>query len=127
MFVRKKIKTNNAPKPIGHYSQAIRHGNFIFISGQIHLTPDGKLLGGSIEKKTGRIMNNLNAILKESGADFSNVVKTTIYLTDMKDFARVNKVYGSFMEEPFPARETVGVRELPGGASIEISMIAVKA
>jgi len=122
-----KVETTKAPQPkSAPYSQAIKAGNFIFTAGQIHLTPDGQLVEGTIEDQTHQIMRNLQAILKQAGASFANVVKTTIYVTDMSTYGQVNLVYGSYFKAPFPARETVCVKELPLGAKIEISLIAVK-
>ncbi len=124
--MKRKIETLDAPKAIGPYSQAIINGDLIFTSGQIHLTPEGKLLEGSIEELTHQIMKNLQAVLKEAEVSFSDVVKTTIYVTDMSIYGKVNEIYGSYFSDPFPARETVCVKELPLGAKLEISMIAVK-
>lgn len=122
--MKKSHQTKNAPKAVGPYSQAIEANGFLFTSGQIHLTPEGDLLNGSIEDKTRQVMNNLKAVLKKAGLSFDDVVKTEIYLTDLKNYQQVNEVYGSFLSEPFPARVTVGVKELPAQADIEISMIA---
>lgn len=121
------IKTLKAPQAIGPYSQAIAADALIFISGQIHLKPNGELVEGTIEEQTHQIMKNLKAVLEASKASFEDVVKTTLYVTDMSIFKRVNEVYKSYMFEPYPARETVGVNELPLGAKLEISMIAKKA
>lgn len=121
-----KVATTNAPKATGPFSQAVVDGNLIFTSGSIYLTTEGKLLEGTIEEQIHQIMKNLQAILKEAGADFSNVVKTTIYVTDMSIYGKVNEVYGTYMSDPFPAREVVCVKELPLGAKIEISMVATK-
>lgn len=123
-----KIDTNRAPKPkaTSKYSQAIVEGNMVFVAGQIHLTPDGKLLEGTIEEQTHQVMKNLKAILEEAGVSFTNVVKTTAFITDMANYEKVVEVYGSYMSEPYPARETVCVKALPLGANVEISMIAVK-
>jgi len=120
------IKTSNAPQAIGPYSQAVVVNNLIFISGQIHLTPDGKLVEGTVEEQMHQIMKNLLAILESAGVSFKNVVKTTIYVTDMSIFGEMNEVYMSYMSEPYPARETVSVKELPKGAKFEISMIAAE-
>lgn len=122
--MNKIIKTPNAPQAIGPYSQAIISGGFIFVSGQIHLTPSGEFVEGTIEEQTHQIMRNLKAILESAKVSFKNVVKVTIYLIDISDFGKVNTVYESYMAKPYPARETVGVKELPRGAKIEISMIA---
>ncbi len=123
--MKMKIETPNAP-PSGTspHSQAIVANNFVFTQGSICLTPDGKLLEGTIEEQVHQIMKNLQAILEAAGATFENVVKTTIYLTDMSFYAEVNKVYGSYFSDPYPARETVCVKELPLGAKVEISMVA---
>ena len=120
------IQTSKAPKAIGPYSQAIRNGNYIFTSGQIYLTPDGKLVQGTIEEQTHQVMKNLNAVLDAAGVSFKDVVKATMYVTDMSDFGKINAVYQSYMVEPYPARETVEVNKLPLGVKIEISMIAIK-
>ena len=121
-----KIESAKAPKVIGPYSQAIVAGNFIFTSGQIYMTTEGKLLEGTIEEQTHQVMKNLEVVLEEAGVTFENVIKTTIYVTDMADYAKINEVYGSYFKSVFPARETVGVQALPAGAKVEISMVAVK-
>lgn len=124
--MKKKIETTNAPKATGPFSQAIVDGNLVFTSGQVYLTPEGKLLEGTIEEQTHQVMKNLKAILEAAGVSFDGVVKTTIYVTDMSLYRNVNEVYGSHMSEPFPAREAVCVKELPLGAKVEISMVAIK-
>ncbi|MDO8497061.1 MAG: Rid family detoxifying hydrolase [bacterium] len=124
--MKTKVSTKTAPQATGPLSQAIVAGDFIFTSGQICLTPEGKLLEGSIEEQIHQIMKNLEAILQEAEVSFANVVKTTIYVTDMAIYKTVNEVYGSYMVEPFPAREVVCVKELPLGARVEISMVAAK-
>jgi len=124
--MRTKVETIKAPKAVGPYSQAIIVGNFVFTSGQVHLTAEGKLLKGTIEEQTHQVMKNLKAVLKASGAIFTEVVKTTIYVIDMSDYGKINEVYSSYMSDPFPARETVCVKSLPLGATLEISMIAIK-
>ena len=124
--MKTKIETTNAPKATGPFSQAITEGNFVFTSGQICLTTEGKLLGGTTDEQTHQIMKNLKGILERAGVSFANVVKTTIYVTDMTVYGKVNEVYGSYMDDPYPARETVCVKELPLGAKIEISMVAIK-
>ncbi len=124
--MKQQIKTDKSPKAIGPYSQAIINGNIIFTSGQIHLTPDGKLLDGTIEEQVHQIMKNLKNVLEEAGVSFNEVVKTTIYITDMSVYGKINEVYGSYLKTPYPARETVCVKELPLGAKVEISMIAIK-
>ncbi len=124
--MKRKVETTNAPKATGPFSQAVVKGNMIFTSGQIYLTPEGKLLEGSVEEQTHQIMKNLLVILEAAGASFKDVVKTTIYVTDMSLYGKINEVYASYVSEPYPARETVCVKELPLGAKIEISMVAVK-
>jgi len=124
--MRKKIESNNAPEATGPFSQAIQTGKTLFTSGQIHLTPGGKLLEGSIDEQTHQVMRNLKSVLEKAGFSFNDVVKTTIFVTDMKTYGKINEVYGTYMSDPFPARETVCVKELPLGAKLEISMIAVK-
>ena len=125
--MKKKVETTKAP-PTGTtpFSQAIITNNLVFTAGQIYLTPEGKLLEGTLEEQIHQVMKNLQAILEEAGVSFSNVVKTTIYLTDMSVYAKVNEIYGSYFSEPYPAREAVCVKELPLGAKVEISMVAVK-
>ena len=124
--MKKKIESNNAPKATGPFSQAIVKDGFVFTSGQIYLTLEGKLLEGTIEEQTHKIMKNLEEVLKEAGLSFNDVVKTTIYVTDMSVYGKINQVYGEYFSDPYPAREVIGVKELPLGAKIEISMIAVK-
>ncbi len=120
------INTNNAPAPIGPYNQAVRAGDWLFISGQVAIDPaTGNLKMDTIQEETTLVMQNLQAILTEAGATFSNVVKTTIFLSDMALFAQVNEVYGSYFTADYPARETVAVKGLPKNVNVEISMIAV--
>lgn len=124
--MKTKIETSKAPKAIGPYSQAIINDGFIFISGQIYLTPDGTLVEGTIEEQAHQVMKNLKAVIEAAGASFADVVKTTMYITDIADFGKINEVYKSYMTQPYPARETVGVNQLPMGVKIEISMVAIK-
>ena len=122
------IYTDKAPEPIGPYSQAVQTGNILFISGQIPINPEsGELVSGSVSEETMQVMKNLEALLTTAGLGFQNVVKTTIFLSDMKHFAAVNEVYGSSFISDFPARETVAVLGLPKNVNVEISLIAVKA
>lgn len=117
----------NAPAPIGPYSQAVSTGNMVFISGQIALDQsNGTFVNGNIKEETAQVMKNIEFILKASGLNFSNVVKSTIFLKNMGDFPQVNEVYGSYFKELPPARETVEVSKLPKEANVEISCIAVK-
>ena len=120
------VYTKNAPDPVGPYSQAILTNNTLFISGQVALDPNnGEMINSSIEEETIQVMNNLKAILNEVGFDFSNVIKSTIYLSDMNNFSKVNEVYGSFFNNDYvPSRVTVEVSRLPKDANVEIDMIA---
>lgn len=121
------INTNQAPAPIGPYSQAAQAGGFLFISGQIAIDPaTDQLVKGDILTETHQVMQNLKAILSEGGMDFSNVLKSTIFVTDLNDFGVVNGVYGKYFNQDFPARETVQVAALPKGVRVEISMTACK-
>lgn len=125
MTSRQAVHSDDAPKAVGPYSQAIRSGGFVFTSGQIPLDPaTGQLVSGPIEAQTRRVMQNLSAVLAAAGASFGAVVKSTIYLTNLADFAAVNAVYASYFSSDPPARATVQVAALPLGASVEIDMIA---
>lgn len=121
------IETSNAPAPIGPYSQAVLANGMLFISGQIAIDPaTGNVDATSPAEEAEQVMKNLQAILTEAGMDFSNVVKTTIFLTDMSLFQSVNEVYGKYFSSDPPARETVAVKGLPKGVNVEISMIAIR-
>ena len=121
----KVISTKKAPAAIGPYSQAIQVGNLIYTSGQIPIDPaTGIFVEGGIKEQTRQSLTNIQAILKEAGLTMDNVVKTTVYLTDMGDFADMNSVYAEFFTEPFPARSAVAVKSLPKGALIEIEVVA---
>ena len=121
------ITTTNAPAPIGPYNQAVQAGNMLFISGQVCIDPaTGNLKNKDVQEETHQVMHNLKAILQQAGMDFSNVVKTTIFITDMNRFAEMNEVYGKYFKTNFPARETVQVSALPKFVNVEISMIAMK-
>jgi 2-iminobutanoate/2-iminopropanoate deaminase len=126
--MKKIINTNNSPAPIGPYNQAILKNNMLFISGQIALDPISMTLNNSsIKDETHQVMKNLKNILVEAGMDFKNVVKTSIFLSDMSYFNDVNEIYGSYLEAgKEPARETIAVKTLPMNVNVEISMIAVK-
>jgi 2-iminobutanoate/2-iminopropanoate deaminase len=131
---KKIINTNNAPAPIGPYNQAVHVGNMLFISGQICINPaTGELKNKDLQEETHQVMHNLRAILQQAGMDFSHVVKTTIFITDMNRFSEMNEVYGKYFDNNlhdskagFPARETVQVSALPKFVNVEISMVAVK-
>jgi 2-iminobutanoate/2-iminopropanoate deaminase len=119
------INTANAPAPIGPYSQAVKAGGFLFLSGQVALIPGTSDLNTSnITDEAAQVMQNLKAVLEEAGLGFSNVVKTTIFLKEMSSFAAVNEEYGKYFDKDFPARETVAVKTLPKDVNVEISMIA---
>ncbi|HEY0058856.1 MAG TPA: RidA family protein [Flavisolibacter sp.] len=121
------INTKNAPAPIGPYNQAVLVNNTLYISGQICIDPaSGLLKNRDIEDETHQVMQNLRNILSEAGMSFSNVVKTTIFITDMHQFSAINAVYGKYFEDDFPARETVQVSALPKFVNVEISMIAMR-
>ncbi|WP_295126703.1 RidA family protein [uncultured Chitinophaga sp.] len=121
------IKTDKAPAPIGPYNQAIKAGNTLYISGQVAIDPvTNEVKKGDVVAESHLVMQNLRAILTEAGMTFSDVVKSTIFIMDMADFAQINEVYGQYFEGNYPARETVQVAGLPKGVSVEISMIAVK-
>jgi 2-iminobutanoate/2-iminopropanoate deaminase len=125
--MKKVISTANAPQAIGSYSQAIEAGGFIFVSGQIPLIPaTGELVEGSVEVQTARVLENLKAILDAAGSSLENVVKTTVYITSMDDFAKVNGIYGQYFQENPPARVCVEVSKLPKGALVEIDVIAAR-
>lgn len=124
----KAICTADAPRAIGPYSQALRAGNCVFLSGQIGLDPaSGNLVSGGIEAETEQALRNLAAVLAAAGLTFADVVRTTIYLTDLGNFPKVNEIYDRFVSEPYPARATVGVASLPRGAMVEIDAIAIAA
>jgi 2-iminobutanoate/2-iminopropanoate deaminase len=121
------VHTPDAPKPIGPYSQAVLVDHTLYVSGNIAIDPaTGNLVMDSIEAETHQVMQNIGNILKAVEMDFSNIVKTSIFLSNMNDFARVNEVYGSYFKDHFPARETVQVSRLPKDVNVEISVIAVK-
>lgn len=122
---KKVIRTDKAPAPIGPYNQAIQYGDMLFVSGQIAIDPaTGELVQGDIQLETRQVMENLKAVLAEAGMDFSNVIKSTIFLMDMGQFALVNEVYGYYFTDNPPARETVQVAGLPKGVNVEISVVA---
>jgi len=126
--MREAVSTTSAPAAIGPYSQAIRAGGFLFVSGQIPLDPaTGQMVDGSIADQTRRIFENLQAILVAGGSSLDLVVRTTVYLTDMSDFAAMNEVYGTFFSSPAPARSTVQAARLPKDARVEIDLIATVA
>ena len=125
MTIKKIISTPKAPAAIGPYSQAIRIGDFLYTSGQISLDPETmKMITGDIEVETEKVLKNLEAILKADGLELNNIIKTTVYLTDLSEFARMNQVYEKFFGETKPARACVQVAALPKGAKVEIDAIA---
>ena len=120
------INTSNAPAPIGPYNQAIKTGNLLFVSGQVAIRPStGEMANSDIIEETHQVLQNLKSILAEAGMDFSNIVKTTIFLSDMSLFSHVNEIYAKYFDGDFPARETVAVKGLPKNVNVEISMTAV--
>lgn len=120
------LHTTQAPAPIGPYSQGVKVGNFHFLSGMIAINPEsGELVLDSIESETHQVMNNIGALLQSAGLTFQNVVKTSIFLSDMNDFAKVNAIYGTYFTSDYPARETVQVSRLPKDVNVEISVISV--
>jgi 2-iminobutanoate/2-iminopropanoate deaminase len=122
------INTPNAPAPIGPYNQAVFAGNLLFVSGQIALDAQtGELVMTDLATETNKVMTNIKAILQAAGLDFSHIVKTSIFLKDMGDFAQVNEIYGSYFTGNFPARETIQVAALPKNVNVEISVTAYKA
>jgi 2-iminobutanoate/2-iminopropanoate deaminase len=124
--VREIIKTESAPAAIGPYSQAVRAGGFVFASGQIPLDPKtGEFVPGGIAEQTEQVMRNLGAVLEAAGTNFESVVKTTVFLADMNDFAAMNEVYGRYFKENPPARATVQAGRLPRDARVEIDLIAL--
>jgi len=125
--MKRIIKTKNAPNPVGPYNQAVMFNDMLFVSGQIPANPaTGELVKESIEAEARQVMANIKAILIEAGLDFSDIVKTSIFITDMKNFAVVNGVYAEYFSSDFPARETIQVAALPLGVNVEISCIALK-
>jgi 2-iminobutanoate/2-iminopropanoate deaminase len=123
--MREAVSSTSAPKAIGPYSQAIKAGNLLFVSGQVPIDPaTGNLIDGDIATQTHRVFKNIGEILKAAGASFDAVVRSTVYLQDMNDFARMNEVYGTYFSSPAPARATVQVARLPKDAKVEIDVIA---
>lgn len=124
--MRERIQTDSAPQAIGPYSQAIRAGGFVFVSGQIAIDPaTGQFAGGSVAEQTERVFKNLSAVLNAAGTSLDKVVKTTVFLADMKDFVEMNEVYAKFFAEAPPARATVAAAGLPRDARVEIEAVAL--
>ena len=125
--MKKIITSKNAPAPIGPYSHGVQFGNMLFVSGQVGKHPvTGDLMLADIKTETTQVMENVKGILADAGMDFTHIVKTTIFLTDMNNFAAVNEVYGSYFKGDYPARETVQVSKLPLNVNVEISVTAIK-
>lgn len=123
---RERIQTDNAPAAIGPYSQAIKAGGFVFVSGQLPLDPrTGQFVAGGIAEQTGQVLKNLSAILEAAGSSLDRVVKTTVFLADMKEFTGMNEVYGTFFSGPPPARATIAAAGLPRDARVEIEAVAL--
>ncbi len=124
--MKQTISTDQAPKAIGPYSQAVTHGGLVYLSGQIPLDPaSGTIVEGDIAAQTGRVLENLKAVLAAAGSSLENVLKTTVYLKDMGEFAKMNEVYGSYFSSNPPARSTVEVARLPRDARVEIDVVAI--
>ena len=125
--MKKVISTTKAPAAIGPYSQAIQVGNLVYTSGQIPIDPTtGNFVGGGIKEQTRQSLTNVKAILEEAGLSMADVVKTTVFMADMNDFADMNSVYAEFFAEPYPARSAVAVKTLPKGALVEIEVVAAE-
>jgi len=125
--MKKIIHTTDAPAAIGPYSQAVESDNILFVSGQIPICPkEGKIISTTIDEQTEQVFSNIEAILKSAGYSFRQIVKTTVFLTDMSHFASMNEIYKRFFTENCPARSTIAVKELPQGALVEIEAIAIK-
>jgi 2-iminobutanoate/2-iminopropanoate deaminase len=124
--MKEKVSTDNAPKADHILSQGIISNGNVYVAGQVHSKPDGTMVEGSVGEKVEQIMQNISAILKGAGATLDDVVKVVIYVTDMAQMPKLNDVYPSYFKEPYPAREAVCVKELPLGATIEISVVAAK-
>jgi 2-iminobutanoate/2-iminopropanoate deaminase len=123
--MKKIVNTNEAPAAVGPYSQAVRAGGFLFCAGQIPLDPKtGSIVGSDIKTQTEQVLKNIEAILKAEGLSFDNVVKTTVFMVDLSEFAQMNEVYAKYFRPPYPARSTIQVAALPRGAKIEIEVVA---
>ena len=123
--MKQAVSSDRAPKAIGPYSQAVRAGQLLFVSGQIPLDPDtGQMVAGDVAAQTRRVLENVRAVLDAANRSFADIVRTTIFLADMNDFAAVNEVYGQYFSQPYPARATVQVARLPKDARVEIDVIA---
>ncbi len=124
---KKVIQTEQAPAPIGPYSQAVEANGMVFVAGQIGLNPQTRqIVAGGVEAETAQIMDNIKAILKTANLSLADIVNTTIYVKDLTYFSKINEIYGKYFEGNFPARATVGVNNLPGGAALEIAVVAVR-
>jgi len=122
--MKKAFMTEQAPKPVGPYSQVVQVGQFLFLAGQIPLTPENTMREGDVQTQARQVLNNLKAVLEKAGATMDHIVKTTIFLQDLNDFEAVNKTYAEYFQQPFPARSTVEAARLPKGAKLEIDAIA---
>ncbi len=125
-MIKEEVRSGKAPKAIGPYSQAVKIGRYVFLSGQIPIDPfNGELVAGGVGEQTRQVLKNLQAVAEEAGAGMRDVLKTTVYLTDLSTFSEMNAVYAEFFTEPYPARATVGVAALPKGAAVEIEAVVV--
>lgn len=125
--MKKSFRTEQAPNPVGPYSQVVQAGELLFLAGQVPLTASGTMNDGDIAAQTKQVLNNLKAVLEAAGCTMDHIVKTTVFLQDLGDFEAMNKAYGEFFHEPYPVRSTVEVSKLPRGARIEIDAIASRA
>ena len=122
--MKRAFMTEQAPKPVGPYSQVVQVGQFLFLAGQIPLTPENTMREGDVQTQARQVLNNLKAVLEKAGATMDHIVKTTIFLQDLNDFDAVNKTYAEYFQQPYPARSTVEAAKLPKGAKLEIDAIA---
>ena len=122
----KTVQTDKAPKAIGPYAQATKLGDFVYLSGQVPLNPEtGKLAGDSVEEQTHQVMKNIGAILGEIGLRYDHIMKTTVFLKDLNDFAAFNEIYASYFDGQFPARSCIAVADIPAGAKVEVECLAI--
>jgi 2-iminobutanoate/2-iminopropanoate deaminase len=125
-MMKRAFMTDQAPKPVGPYSQIVEYSNFLFLAGQVPLTPAGTMKEGDVAEQTRQVLNNLKAVLEAAGSSMNRVLKTTIFLADLGDLETVNRIYAEYFQEPYPARSTVEVSKLPKGARLEIDAIATR-
>lgn len=125
-MIKEEIKTEKAPRAIGPYSQGVRIGRFLFVSGQIPIEPaTGEVVSGDISAQTRQVLKNIQGVIEQAGGSMKDVIKTTVFLTSLSNFSDMNSIYGEFFKEPYPARATVEVSALPKGVDVEIDAVAV--